>query len=125
MVVPALLLIVLFYFLRNYFLSTASDIKRIESIARSPVFAHVGTTIAGLTVIRALKSQDFHRQQFIRKQDVHSSAFYLNFGSNRWFALTTDWLSTGYFLVLVVSYWLVLTEGMCNFPFDMMVGGNH
>lgn len=111
MVIPALFLIILFYFLRNFFLSTASDIKRIESIARSPVFAHVGTTIAGLTVIRALKSQDFQRRQFMQKQDLHSSIFYLNFGSNRWFSLATDWLSTGYFFVLVISYWLVTTEG--------------
>lgn len=110
--VPAVLLIALFYFLRNFFLSTASDIKRIESTARSPVLAHVGTTIAGLTVIRALKSQHFHRQQFIQKQDLHSGAFYLNFGSNRWFALATDWLSTRYFVILVISYWLVLTDGM-------------
>lgn len=112
MVLPAVLLIVLFRYLRNFFLSTASDIKRIESVARSPVLAHVGTTIAGLTVIRALKSQHYHRQQFMQKQDLHSSAFYLNFGSNRWFALATDLLSTGYFLVLVISYWLVSTDGI-------------
>ncbi|KAG4075666.1 hypothetical protein HA402_003491 [Bradysia odoriphaga] len=108
MLVPALLLAILFYYLRNFFLSTASDIKRIESVARSPVFAHVGTTIAGLTVIRALKSENFHRLEFMQKQDRHSSAFYLNFGSNRWFAQATDWLSTGYFFVLVISYWLYI-----------------
>ncbi|KAJ6641638.1 ATP-binding cassette subfamily C member 4 [Pseudolycoriella hygida] len=110
MVIPAFLLIILFHFLRNFFLSTASDVKRIESVARSPVFAHVGTTIAGLTVIRALQTQGFLRKQFIQKQDIHSSAFYLNFGTNRWFSLATDWLSTGYFLVLVVSYWLISAE---------------
>ncbi|XP_037042894.1 multidrug resistance-associated protein 4-like [Bradysia coprophila] len=110
MLVPALLLITLFYWLRNFFLPTASDIKRIESIARSPVFAHVATTIAGLTVIRALKSQDFHRQQFVQKQDLHSSAFYLNIGSSRWFAQATDWLSTGFFVILVISYWLASTD---------------
>lgn len=111
MAIPALLLIISFYYLRNFFLSSASDIKRIESIARSPVFAHVGTTIAGLTVIRALNSQQFHRQQFVEKQNLHSSVFYVNFGSNRWFALATDWLSTAFFLILVISCWLVLTEG--------------
>lgn len=118
MLVPALLFIVLLHFLRNFYLSPASDIKRIESIARSPVLAHVGTTIAGLTVIRALKSQYFHRQQFVQKQDLHSSAYYLNMGSQRWFALVTDLLATGYVSVLVISFWLVSIDGTYSFRLD-------
>ncbi|KAJ6623028.1 ATP-binding cassette sub-family C member 4, partial [Pseudolycoriella hygida] len=110
MIIPAVLLIILFYFLRNFFLSTASEIKRIESIARSPVYAHIGTTIAGLTVIRALRKEEFLRQQFIQKQDIHSGAFYLNIGSNRWFSLAADLLSTAYFFILVISYWLFYPE---------------
>ena len=41
----------------NYFRSTAREIKRFESISRSPIYAHFSETLGGLSVIRAYNLQ--------------------------------------------------------------------
>ena len=38
------------YYLRNYYLKTAREVKRFDSIMRSPVYHHVAQTIQGTTI---------------------------------------------------------------------------
>ena len=57
LVVPISVLVV---FLSNYYLKTARELKRLESISRSPVFAHFSETLRGLDTIRTRgKQTDF------------------------------------------------------------------
>ena len=48
-VVPICMLVV---YLSNHYLKTARELKRLESISRSPVFAHFSETLIGLDTIR-------------------------------------------------------------------------
>ena len=45
-------------FLAVYFLRTAREVKRLESIACSPLYAHVAETIDGVVVIRACAMEE-------------------------------------------------------------------
>ena len=57
LVVP---LIVLFLFIAKYYLKTSSQLKRLESICRSPVFSHFSETLNGLDTIRTRgRQRDF------------------------------------------------------------------
>ena len=57
LVVPISVLVV---FLSNYYLKTARELKRLESISRSPVFAHFSETLIGLDTIRTRgRQRDF------------------------------------------------------------------
>ena len=57
LVVPISVLVV---FLSNYYLKTARELKRLESITRSPVFAHFSETLIGLDTIRTRgRQRDF------------------------------------------------------------------
>ena len=61
LVVPISVLVV---FLSNYYLKTARELKRLESISRSPVFAHLSETLIGLDTIRTRgKQTDFVRNE--------------------------------------------------------------
>ena len=47
----------IFAYLARYYLKTSRDLKRLESICRSPVFSHFSETMAGLQTIRTRKKE--------------------------------------------------------------------
>ena len=42
-----------FFVIRWYYLKTSQEVKRVEGIERSPLYAHVSTTLEGLPLLRA------------------------------------------------------------------------
>ena len=49
--------------LMNYYRATNRDIKRLESVSRSPLYAHFSESLAGLTTIRGYSEADDFMQQ--------------------------------------------------------------
>lgn len=43
----------IFYFLQKFYVATARQVKRLESISRSPIYSHFGETVSGGPTIRA------------------------------------------------------------------------
>jgi ABC-type multidrug transport system fused ATPase/permease subunit len=55
----------LFFYIIRYYLKTARELKRMEAIRCSPVYAHVTETIKGLEVIRTSdREKDFLKEMF-------------------------------------------------------------
>lgn len=46
-------LLIMFYFFALYYRASAREIKRIDSVLRSSVFAQFGETLTGLSTVRA------------------------------------------------------------------------
>ena len=60
-------------FLSNYYLKTARELKRLESISRSPVFAHFTETLTGLDTIRTRgRQRDFVDALYRYVRDIDS-----------------------------------------------------
>jgi ATP-binding cassette, subfamily C (CFTR/MRP), member 4 len=45
---------ILFWFARRRYLASSREIKRLEAVSRSPVYAEFGATLNGLTTLRYL-----------------------------------------------------------------------
>lgn len=66
--IPVGLLFIFFTYIRRYYLKTSKNIKRLEGIAKSPAFVHLGATINGLTTIRAFGAQEILKKEFDQHQ---------------------------------------------------------
>uniref|UniRef100_A0A8D2LQ45 Cystic fibrosis transmembrane conductance regulator n=1 Tax=Varanus komodoensis TaxID=61221 RepID=A0A8D2LQ45_VARKO len=88
--IPLVPLLILFIFLRRYFLATSRDIKRLESTTRSPVFSHLSSSLQGLWTIRAFKAEQRFQELFDAHQDLHTEAWFLFLTTSRWFAVRLD-----------------------------------
>ncbi|KAF0693441.1 Aste57867_15605 [Aphanomyces stellatus] len=101
-------MVILFYRLQRYYNLSSSELKRMESISRSPVVTTVSEAINGLSTIRAFKITD----RFLLKQrqalDRHVSFTFAFSVSNRWFQLRLDWVST--VLIVGVAFVAVMTK---------------
>ncbi|KAF2351830.1 ABC transporter type 1 transmembrane domain [Trinorchestia longiramus] len=104
LLIPTVILAGIFICLRRFYLSSARDIKRLESITRSPVFSHLSTSLNGLTTIRAFRAQQSFVQDFDDIQDVHSSAWFLFICTTRWFGIYLDCLSSLYIATVTYSF---------------------
>jgi len=87
--VPVLLL---FFWLSQYYRNTSRELRRLENVARSPLFSHFEATLDGLTSVRALGAERGFLAACCSLIDSHSAIWYANQCSNRWLALRLDTL---------------------------------
>ncbi|KAL8648048.1 MAG: hypothetical protein Q9210_005213 [Variospora velana] len=104
MLLSALGLLVLCWFVALHFLAGAREAKRLESNAKSPIFEQFGSALAGIATIRAFAKADHYIDRYVGHQesnmkftdgfpfsmfekiDVHARAFWYIWLFNRWMA---------------------------------------
>ncbi|KAJ9591421.1 hypothetical protein L9F63_002027, partial [Diploptera punctata] len=110
LLIPTAFVFVLFYMLRLFYIRSSRSIKRLEGIARSPVFSHLNASLQGLSTIRAFGAQSMLQEEFDNHQDIHSSSCYLLASSNRAFGLWLDLICIGYLTVVILSFLILNIE---------------
>ncbi|KAI4371833.1 hypothetical protein MLD38_010136 [Melastoma candidum] len=85
-------LLVLFYVAYLYYQSTAREVKRLDSISRSPVYAQFGEALNGLSTIRAYKAYDRMAEINGKSMDNNIRFTLLNMSGNRWLAIRLEFL---------------------------------
>jgi ABC-type multidrug transport system fused ATPase/permease subunit len=81
-----------FYAAYLYFQSTAREVKRLDSISRSPVYAQFGEALNGLATIRAYKAYDRMASVNGNTMDTNVRFTLVNMSSNRWLAIRLEFL---------------------------------
>lgn len=76
----------------NYFREVSRETKRLDSISRSPVFAHFSETLGGLGTIRAYGQADRFINEFEEKVDTNTRAYYNNKSADRWLSVRLEML---------------------------------
>uniref|UniRef100_A0A336K3I0 CSON002942 protein n=1 Tax=Culicoides sonorensis TaxID=179676 RepID=A0A336K3I0_CULSO len=109
--IPIILIAVLFYYLRIYYLKTSSSLKRLEATTRSPIYSHLSASLNGLSTIRAFNAEKILIQEFNSYQDKHSSAFYLFMATNRGFGFFLDFICVFYIAIVTFSFFLMYDNG--------------
>lgn len=69
------------------FLYFFRELKRLESVSRSPVYSHVSESVGGTVVVRAYSHQRRFTDVFLHRLDSNLSAFILLQAGNRWLGI--------------------------------------
>jgi len=92
-----------FFVIRWYYLKTSQEVKRVEGIERSPLYAHVSTTLEGLPLLRAFPGAvERNLDQFQDYQDAHTRAWLTFILTSRWLGARLDLIV--FLLVLVTAF---------------------
>ncbi|KIV99658.1 uncharacterized protein PV09_08713 [Verruconis gallopava] len=102
--------ITLLYFAIGYFyINSSRDLKRLESLQRSPLYQQFGETLTGMTTIRAYGDERRFIRENITKINTHNRPFIYLWAANRWLAFRVDVVGalvaffTGAFIILSVG----------------------
>jgi len=79
---------------QRYFSKTYREIKRIDSVARSPIYALFSETLDGVATIRAFFASQFLRKRMKRLLNEQQLAYYLTFSSQCWLAVRLELAGT-------------------------------
>ena len=74
----------------NYFRNVSRETKRLESLSRSPVYAHFSETLGGLTTIRAYNQGARFQDEFDKKSDENIRAYYCIKTADRWLSVRLE-----------------------------------
>ncbi|RLN91298.1 hypothetical protein BBJ28_00024128, partial [Nothophytophthora sp. Chile5] len=102
-------MIVLFVVIGQYFKKTSAEVKRLEGIARTPVYNLFGETLTGLQTIRAFRMQSVFRRRNKQLVDENTTLYCTYWSAGRWLAVRLDLLSV--IIIFVVTLYLTATKG--------------
>lgn len=77
---------------QKYYVPTSRQLKRLESVHRSPIYSHFGETIQGAASIRAFNKVDEFREHSGRILDRFIRCRYSSLVANRWLAVRLEFV---------------------------------
>ncbi|KAJ8251178.1 hypothetical protein GJAV_G00218150 [Gymnothorax javanicus] len=105
-VIPPLALF--YFFVQRFYVASSRQLKRLESVCRSPVYSHFTETLLGTSVIRAFREQDRFIRQNQDRVDRNQRAYYPSIVANRWLAVRLEFL--GNCIVLFAALFAVVAR---------------
>ena len=72
-----------FFTFQRFYVATSRQLKRLESISRSPIFSHFGETVQGASTIRAYGQQERFILESEARVDENIICYYPGLASNR------------------------------------------
>ncbi|GAB1300029.1 Multidrug resistance-associated protein 1 [Apodemus speciosus] len=105
-IIPPLGLV--YFFVQRFYVASSRQLKRLESVSRSPVYSHFSETLLGVSVIRAFEEQERFIRQSDLKVDENQKAYYPSIVANRWLAVRLE--CVGNCVVLFAALFAVISR---------------
>ncbi|CAJ1067622.1 canalicular multispecific organic anion transporter 1 [Xyrichtys novacula] len=101
-------LAVVYFFVQRFYVATSRQLRRLDSVSRSPIYSHFSETVSGLSVIRAYG----HQERFLKHNEItideNLKSVYPWIVSNRWLAIRLEFL--GNLVVFFAALFAVLSR---------------
>lgn len=111
-IVVVIPLAVLYGFVQRFYVATSRQLKRLESISRSPIFSHFSETVTGTSVIRAYGRMEDFKVFSDSKVDTNQKSSYPYIASNRWLGVHVEFV--GNCVVLFAALFAVIGKNSLN-----------
>ncbi|KAL2164206.1 hypothetical protein VTH06DRAFT_3422 [Thermothelomyces fergusii] len=93
---PFLVLIVplgaMYIWIQRYYLRTSRELKRLDSVSRSPIYAHFQESLGGISTIRAYRQQERFMLENEWRVDANLRAYFPSISANRWLAVRLEFI---------------------------------
>jgi ATP-binding cassette, subfamily C (CFTR/MRP), member 1 len=96
-------IIFIYYKQQNYFTTSYRDLKRLDSVLRSPIIALFGETLDGVTTIRAFEAERSFMSRMMKMLDDQQHAYFLTLAAQSWLGVRLELLGTGIILVACLA----------------------
>ena len=113
----------IWYFLqvRKIFVTSTRELKRLEGIARSPIFAMISEALGGIATIRANDYIGCFRQKFQAAHDAHTRSFFAFISASRWVGFRMDAIM--FVFTFIVCFLAVVVQAEGWFDVDPAILG--
>ena len=81
-----------YYWIQRYYLRTSRELKRLDSVSRSPIYAHFQETLGGVSTIRAYRQQHRFELENEWRVDSNLKAYFPAVSANRWLAIRLEFI---------------------------------
>ncbi|KFR15692.1 Canalicular multispecific organic anion transporter 2, partial [Opisthocomus hoazin] len=105
-------LAILYYFVQRFYVATSRQLKRLESVSRSPIYSHFSETVSGASVIRAYRRVKSFIDIGDLKMDENQKSYYPGIISNRWLGIRVEFV--GNCIVLFAALFAVIGKNSLN-----------
>ncbi|CAF1143852.1 unnamed protein product [Adineta ricciae] len=92
-IVVLLPLTILFFYFRRVYIASSRQLRRLDSVTRSSIYANFSETIQGLSSIRAYHVQQRFVEAFDKLMDRNQSCCFASTVANRWLGVRLEMIS--------------------------------
>ncbi|EGP85276.1 unnamed protein product [Zymoseptoria tritici ST99CH_1A5] len=97
----------LYLFIQKYYLRTSRELKRLDSVSRSPIYAHFQESLSGISTIRAYRQTKRFAMENEWRVDANLRAFFPSISANRWLAVRLEFI--GSIIILAAAGFAIIS----------------
>ncbi|KAI9887687.1 MAG: hypothetical protein M1823_000551 [Watsoniomyces obsoletus] len=95
-----------YLYYQGYYLRASRELKRLDSVSRSPIYAHFQESLGGVSTIRAYRQQDRYALENAWRVDANLRAYFPSISANRWLAVRLEFI--GSLIILAAAGFAIL-----------------